>query len=452
MKVGLFSDRDFNRKLIRYALPFGFQSLMLAMVAAADALMLGNIAQDAMSAVSLATQYQFIQNMMISAVVGAVCILGAQYWGKGDKESVRETFNIGLRWGLAFSVVSCLASVLVPEFLMSLFTNSEDLQLLGAKYLKIAGWSYLLTGISQSYIGMLKVSERPRYAAVISSSTVVINIILNAVFIYGLFGLPKMEVEGAAVATLLSRVIELIWSVSVSFGKGYLRPLYSKIFRINRMLSLDYFKMVMPHIGASLLWSVGFTMYTAFIGHLGKDATAANSVTSVVRDLMCCVTDGVSAGGGILVGNALGAGDLEKGKTYGIRLMKMSYLIGILGTVSMLALIPALTGAVKLSDDAKRYFIFFMIIMAVYMIGRAVNTVVINGIFGAGGDTVFDMYSLVAMMWCLAIPLAAFGTFVFHWSPIVVYAMTCLDEVGKLPWVMAHFFRFKWVKNLTREF
>ena len=93
-----------------------------------------------------------------------------------------------------------------------------------------------------------------------------------------------------------------------------------------------------------------------------------------------------------------------------------------------------------------------MIIMAVYMIGRAVNTIVINGIFGAGGDTVFDMYSLVAMMWCLAIPLAALGTFVFHWSPIVVYAMTCLDEVGKLPWVMAHFSKYKWVKNLTREF
>ena len=372
--------------------------------------------------------------------------------GKGDKESVRETFNIGLRWGLAFSIVSCLASVLAPKFLMSLFTNSEDLQIIGAKYLKIAGWSYLLTGISQSYIGMLKVSERPRYAATISSSTVVINIILNAVFIYGLFGLPRMEVEGAAVATLLSRIIELFWSVSVSFKKGYLRPRYSHLLKINRVLSLDYFKMVMPHIGASLLWSVGFTMYTAFIGHLGKDATAANSVTSVVRDLLCCVTDGVSAGGGILVGNALGAGDLEKGKTYGIRLMKMSYLIGILGTVSMLALIPALTGAVKLSDGAKRYFISFMIIMAFYMIGRAVNTVVINGIFGAGGDTVFDMYSLVAMMWCLAIPLAALGTFVFHWSPIIVYAMTCLDEVGKLPWVMAHFSKYKWVKNLTREF
>ena len=200
-----------------------------------------------------------------------------------------------------------------------------------------------------------------------------------------------------------------------------------------------------------MLWGIGFTSYTAFMGHMGTDAAAANSIASVVRDLVCCMCNGLASGGGILVGNELGAGKLELGKTYGDRLVKITFLCGFVSTAIMFAVTPLLLKAVRLSDGAKAHLIGMMCIMAVYMIGRTVNTVIINGIFSAGGDTLFDMYSLIVTMWMLAVPLAALGTFVFHWPVEVVYACTCLDEVGKIPWVMYHYKKYKWVKDLTRE-
>jgi Na+-driven multidrug efflux pump len=187
------------------------------------------------------------------------------------------------------------------------------------------------------------------------------------------------------------------------------------------------------------------------MGHLGTDATAANSIAAVVRDLVCCLCNGLASGGGILVGNELGAGHLDRGKLYGDRLVKIAFLTGFLSTAIMLAVTPFVTGFVKMTDQAERYLIGMMVIMAFYMVGRTVNTIIINGIFAAGGDTMFDMYSLAVCMWGIAIPLAVAGTFFLNWPVLVVYACTCLDEVGKIPWVMYHYKKYIWVKDLTRE-
>ena len=451
MKEKLFTDKVFWSKLLHLAAPIALQNLMLASVAAADALMLGRVSQNSMGAVSLATQIQFIQNMVLAAIVSTIVILGAQYWGKKDLETVNEIFCIGLRLSIAASFIFFAGCVFFPRYLMMIFTNEEALIVIGVRYLKIAGWSYLLTGISQCYLAIMKVSEHAAQTAIVSSGAVIINIILNAIFIFGLLGVPAMEAQGAAVATLISRVIELIWVVSFSYRKGYIHPEWKRMFQRNRLLSKDFRKCALPLLGASLFWGVGFTSYSAFMGHLGTDATAANSIAAVVRDLVCCLCNGLANGGGILVGNELGAGHLDRGKAYGDRLVKISFLTGFLSTAIMLAVTPFVTSFVKMTDQASWYLIGMMIIMAFYMIGRTVNTIIINGIFAAGGDTMFDMYSLAICMWCIAIPLAAAGTFFLHWPVLVVYACTCLDEVGKIPWVIYHYRKYKWVKDLTRE-
>lgn len=448
----LFKDKDFNKRLAELTAPIAFQHLMLALVAVADALMLGSVEQNSMAAVSLATQIQFIQNMLLSAMLSAASVLAAQYWGKKDTKSVESVFHITLRVCGLISIITFIGCIFFPRYLMMIFTNEEVLINIGIKYLKIAGWSYLFTGLSQCYMNIMKVTDHAKYSAKISSGVVVINIILNAVLIYGLFGLPAMGVEGAAVATLIARIVEFMWVVIKSFAPSYIRPHVIGMFSFNKLLSLDFIKCMYPLLGACLFWGIGFTSYTAFMGHLGTDAAAANSVTAVVRDLVCCACDGIAIGGGILVGNELGAGNLRRGKEYGDKLVIISFIIGVLSTIVMLIASPLVLSFVKLTDNARTLLFGMMIIMAVYMIGRAVNTITINGIFAAGGDTLFDMYSLAVTMWCIAVPLAAAGTFVFHWSALMVYACTCLDEVGKIPWVMLHYRKYKWVKDLTREF
>ena len=444
-------NRMFYKRLWTLALPISFQSLMLAMVAAFDALMLGRVAQEEMTAVSLATQIQFVQNMFLMSGTAAGSILGAQYYGKGDRKTIEELFNLMLRFCGLISVLFFLACELIPGILMHAFTHDPVLIGIGSAYLRIAGWSYLLTGVSQCYLAVMKFTDHVTPVAWISSSAVIANIILNAVFIFGLLGLPRMNARGAALATTLSRVIELGLCIWISAGEGYVRPAWDRFLKGQKQLRQDFTRQCIPLLGASLFWGVGFTSYTAIMGHMGSDAAAGNAVASVVRDLVCCACNGIGSAAGIMVGNALGAGDLERGKAYGIKLKNISWVIGFASTALVLAVTPLVVQMVILTEEARGYLTGMMVIMAFYMIGRCVNTVSINGVLDGGGDTVFDLYSLAVCMWGIAIPLALLGAFVFHWPVLAVYSCTCLDEVGKIPWVMIRLQKYKWVRDLTRE-
>ena len=451
MNGKLFADREFYRKMRKLTFPIAMQNLMLSAVAAADAIMLGRLAQDSMAGVSLATQIQFIQNMVLAAFTSGGAILGAQYWGKKDLKTINDIFCMMLRCSGLVSLLFFIGCVFFPGKLMLVFTHDPVLIEVGISYLRIAGWSYLLTGISQCYLSIMRVTDHASRSAWISSGAVVINILLNAVFIFGLFGAPAMGARGAALATTISRIVELALALAISARAGFIRPALARLFRRDPLLGADFRKCALPLLGGALFWGVGFTSYTAVMGHLGADAAAANSVAAVVRDLMCCANTGIASAAGIMVGNELGAGNLERGKLYGTRCKNISYVVGIVSTLLVLAVTPLVVRFVKLTDTAQGYLTGMMIIMAVYMIGRSVNTITINSVFSAGGDTLFDMYSLAVCMWGVAIPLAVLGAFVFHWPVLVVYSCTCLDEVGKIPWVMAHFRKYKWVKDLTRE-
>ncbi|MCR4574193.1 MAG: MATE family efflux transporter [Lentisphaeria bacterium] len=450
MLKGLFDDKPFYRKLVAIMAPIALQNLMLAMVAAADTVMLGRVDQNAMAAVSLATQIQFVQNMILGVVVSVIGILGAQYWGKGDKVVLGKLFGMGIRHCVVISVAFFIGCVFFPRYLMRCFANDETLIAIGVKYLKIAGWSYLLTGISQCYMAIMKVSEHVPRTAWISSITVVINIILNSVFIFGLFGVPAYGAEGAAIATLIARVIEVLWCIGSSYQNSFIRLELRNLFSFERLLAKDYWRCALPLLGAYLFWGVGFTSYTAIIGQLGPDAAASNAIAAGVRDLMCCLCNGLCTAGGILIGNELGAGRLEQGRKYGDRLAILSYIIGFFCTFVILAIIPVVKHYMKLTDKAQGYLVGMFVILSIYMIGRCVNTIIINGIFSAGGDTMFDFYSLAVCMWGLAVPCALISAFWLHWHVLIVYSCTCLDEVGKIPWVMHHYRKYKWVKNLTR--
>ena len=342
------NKKEFYRNLTRLALPISLQSLMLASVAAGDALMLGKVAQDEMTAVSLATQIQFVQNMFLAAVTAAGAILGAQYWGKGDRRTLQNVFNIMLWFCGVVSAIFFLACELLPEQLMRIFTHDAPLIEIGSSYLRIAGWSYLLTGISQCYLTTMKVSEHVKPGALISSCAVVMNICLNAVFIFGLFGAPRMQARGAALATTIARVVELALCIAVSMGTSYIRPAFDRFVRLPKQLRSDFIKQCLPLMGGSLCWGIGFTSYTAIMGHMGTDAAAANSVAAVVRDLICCMCNGIGSAAGIMVGNELGGGRLEMGKAYGIKLKNISYVIGLISTALVLAVTPVVVKMVIL--------------------------------------------------------------------------------------------------------
>ena len=270
---GIFSDQLFRKRLFSLALPIAFQNLMLALVAAADAVMLGRFDQNAMSAVSLATQVQFVQNIILWGIVSGVGVLGAQYWGKGDRAVMGRIFGISIRQSLWICVLFFVACRCFPEKLMLCFAHDPELVRLGTEYLKVAAWSYLLTGVSQCYLGIMKVSDHVPQSTLVSSGAVVINVIFNVLFIFGGFGIPAMGVRGAALATVTARAAELLWCVLLSYRKSYIRLTFRDVMSFDRALSMDFVRYTLPILGAVLLWGIGFTAYTALMGHLGPDAS-----------------------------------------------------------------------------------------------------------------------------------------------------------------------------------
>ncbi|MBQ7396628.1 MAG: MATE family efflux transporter [Lentisphaeria bacterium] len=447
----LFGDRRFNRKLWSLMFPSTMQNLMLALVAAADAVMLGRLNQNSMAAVSLATQIQFIQNMLLWTVASGVSILGAQYWGKGDLRVMEKIFASSIRKSVVVSLVFFVGCFWYPHLLMKLFASDPVLIDIGAEYLRAASWSYLIAGTSQCYLSVMRVSDHVSRSAWISSGAVVMNIVFNAIFIFGLCGVPAMGAKGAAYATVVARVIELLWCIYSTLDKSYVKLRLSKLLSFDKLLEKDFWHYSLPVLGSSLLWGIGFTSYTAIMGHMGSDAAAANAVAAVARDLMCCLCNGLAIGCGILIGNELGAGRLELGKKYGERSMLFSVAIGLLSMAVILLSIPVVSKMVLLNEQAHKYMVGMFLILSVYMIGRCICTVVLNGVFYAGGDAKFDLHSLIVCMWGIALPCAFLGAFYFHFPVLVIYACTCLDEVGKVPWVIIHYKRYKWVRNITRD-
>ncbi len=446
-----FSDKVFLKNLFSLALPIAFQSLMLSLVGASDTIMLGSLDQSSMAAVSLATQLQFIQNLTISGIIAAFHVLGAQYSGKDDRKTVNMVLCMTLRISIVVSLLTFVVCYFFPYSAMRIFTNVEELLAIGVRYLKIASFSYLITGLSQCFLAQIKLGKNTNKVATISTIAVILNISLNGVFIFGLLGLPKMGVMGAALATVISRVVELVLSIIECWKDKRIRPNLSKLFAFDKALSKDYIRQLLPLLGAYLIWTLGISSYSAFLGHMGVDASAANSLALTLRNLVQSFTKGLAGGASILIGYELGSGNTERARIYGDRLSILSLVCGFLTALLVILAIKPSLMLVELSETATSYFISMSFILALYVIGASYNSVVINGMFASGGDTLFDCYSIIVSMWFVAIPLAFMGTFVFNWPVAAVFICTCLDEVGKIPWTLHHYRKYKWVKDLTKS-
>ena len=304
----------FYRKLWTLVFPLAFQQFMLAAVSASDAIMLGAIQQDALSAVSLAGQVQFVLNLFWSALVIGASMFAAQYWGKGDLDAVERIFGIVLKASFFISFLFFMGTLLIPRQLMQIFTTEEALIAGGVTYLRLVGVSYLFTGISQMYLCILKNTGNALKSTLISSAAVVLNIGLNAVFIFGLLGMPRMEIAGAALATVISRAAELLWAILEISKNSVVKARFSYILHTDPVLRNDIWKRTLPVLVNELSWGCGFTMYSVIMGHMGSDAVAANSIASIVKNLAACFCIGLSSGGGIMIGNELGKGALERAR------------------------------------------------------------------------------------------------------------------------------------------
>jgi len=441
-------EKEFWRKLAPLALPMAFQQLMQSLVSASDALMMGLIDQSSLSAVSLATQIAFVVSLFIFGLTGGGSILAAQYWGKGSKEDVEQIFAIMLR---PMAVVGCLftlTALFVPQLFMRFFTPDPLLIRLGCEYLRAVSLSFFLMCINQSYLCILRNSGRAMLASMISSIGVVLNILLNAVLIFGLLGFPEMGIRGAAVATVVTRIVEFAWLLMETARPERIK-LRGKYFFGKCVLSGDYWSQSIVLTLNNLAWGLGITMGSVILGHMGSDAVAANSIASVMKNLINCFCMGLASGGAILVGNELGAGQLDRAKIYGGKVVKMALISGAISCGILITLTPVIIQLADLSLRAQGYLRFMIIVCGVNMIGMSNNSAIISGIFSAGGDTRFGLICDIVTLWFIVVPVSFLAAFVWKLPIYIVYCFIYMDEIIKLPAVWKHYRKYKWVRNLT---
>ncbi len=287
-----------------------------------------------------------------------------------------------------------------------------------------------------------------RTASSISAVCTAADMAMNAVLIQGLFGAPKMEIAGAALSTSLTRALELVWCVAASSRCRVKLKLKAPFFGDKRLVA-DFWKYTSPVLANEIVWGVGFSVYSVIMGHLGKDAVAANSVANIVKNLLSCLCLGVANGGAVLVGNLLGEGDLQTAKSYGGKLCRIAILCGVASGAVLLALTPFVIKFAALNALSSEYLTAMLIICSYYMIGLSVNNTTVAGIFCAGGDSKFGFICDVAVIWCVVIPLGFISAFVLKLPVVAVYFILSLDEFIKLPAVYINYKKYKWVKNLT---
>lgn len=442
--------RIFYRKLWGLVFPIAIQNLMTALVSASDAFMLGFVSQTSLSAVSLATQIQFVHNLFMLALTIGATTLATQYWGKGDTDSVEEILAIVLKISMAVSVVFFIAAMFFSGFLMRIFTNDIRLIQAGIPYLRIVSVSYLFMGFSQIYLCIMKNSGRTAKSTIYGSVAVVINIGFNVIFIFGLAGFPAMGIAGAALATTVSRALELLLTIYENMHRSLVCVRLKYIRNSSKKLKKDFWHYTTPVLGNELVWGCGFTMFSVIMGHLGSDAVAANSVANILKNIIACVCNGIGIGASIIVGNELGKGEMERATEYGNRLFKLAVFAGAVSGLILLAVSPVLrifTGS--LSAQAHSYLKNMMYICTYYMIGKSVNATVIAGVFCAGGDTKFGLKCDAVTMWVILIPIGMITAFVLKLPIMVVYFIISMDEIIKLPAVYRHYKKYNWVRNLT---
>ena len=442
----------FFGELRRLALPIIFQNLIAAAVTMADVVMLGRVTQTALSASSLAGQVQFLLNIVYFGLSSALTILASQYWGKKDRMTIGKIFGMGLIISLVFSAGACVCALIAPRTVMRVWTNIPELIDAGARYLRFAAFSYLFAGITQPYHSIMKSCENVLLSSVISTVTLAVNVILNAVLIFGLLGAPAMGIEGAALATTISRGVELCICTVHFTGQKMLPRHPLNIFRIPRLLVADFVRYSMPAFVNDAMWGFAFNMNSIIMGHLGSDIVAANSIVTVARDLISTVGFALAAACSIMLGKEIGEGRAEMARGDASLFMKVTFLTALAQGAVLLVISPFVPHMVRISANAASMLRIMLLVNSVYQIGIMINTLLIASIFRCGGDSRYGMVLDIICMWFIAVPLGLISAFVLKLPPLIVYLFMCTDEFVKMPFALRHYFKGKWIRNLTREF
>jgi len=447
----LVTDKGFYKSLLMITIPIAFQNLIGLGMNLVDTMMLGSLGEKQISASALANQPYFVFTLFIFGLCSGACVLTAQYWGKGDTEAISRILMMAVKISVVSAIIFSSVVLIFPEIVMSFYTNDKEVISLGSQFLRIIGFSYIISSVSITYLYILRSVENVRLPLLINISCFAVNAILNWIFIYGKLGFSAMGIRGSATATLCARILELSMALvySYAFDKK-LRFRLRDIFRSDRFFLHDFIFYSAPVVINETLWSLGITFQSVIIGHIGSKQVAAYSIAGIVQRLASVVIFGVANSAALMVGKQIGANDEIKAKAYAKTILFLSVILGIVATCVILLLREPAVNFYNVSEETKEFARQLITVYAINITFIAFNCVNIVGILRSGGDTRFAMALDVTTLWLVALPFGALAGLYFHLPLPVVFFILTIDESVKFFIGIFRFRSGKWLRNVTK--
>lgn len=445
-------DKYFYKTFFSLFSVVALQNIIVFSVNLADSVMIGTYSELAMSGVSLANQIQFLLHMFVNGAANGLVVIASQYWGKKHLEPIKKVFSVAFFAGIIISAVLMAVVLISPEGVLSLLSDKEHIVSEGAKYIKIMAFSYIIFAVTNIMIALMRSVEAVRIGFYTSVLALVFNISLNYALIFGHFGFPEMGVEGAAIATLVSRIAELIAVTVYVFvidKRLKLRP--RDILSLEKIYIKDYIKAGLPLMGSGGSWGVAMTLQTAIIGRLGEAAIGANAIAAPIFQVVSVLYASSSNASSVLIGKTVGEKDIHGVKRYSKKLQIIYLIIGGISCVLLLLLRDFIVSVYNASDDTAALAAVFINILAVTVIGSSYEAPCLCGIVSGGGDTKFVFKNDIIFMWCMVLPLSFLSAFVFKWPVPVTFFILKSDQITKCLVAIPKVNRYKWIKVLTHD-
>lgn len=443
-------DKKFLKKVLIIGLPVAIQNLINTTVNMLDTFMIGSLGDDYVSAVGLASKVFFVMNLLIFGIVSGSSVLLSQYYGKKDSNNLNTTFGFMLLLSLVGGLLFFVLAISIPNELMRIFTKSDNLIEIGAPYLRIVSISYIFTAFTMAFGGLLRSINRTRAPMIATIISVLLNVICNFILIFGKLGAPRLLANGAAIATIIARVVEfLIVLFYLIFAKLDIKFSIKEMLKINKNVVIKNLRFSLPVIINELGWGLGTTMYSVIYGHMSDDVVAAMTIAVALEDMVYALLFGVSTACAVIVGNQLGANQLEEAKKTARKLLLAGIILSLLlGGVLVLLVNPYIL-LYKTTDVVRKMIIRVCIAYAIFMPVRTFNLIMIVGILRSGGDTLFTMIMELSCLWGIGITFGACGAFLWHLDVLYVFILFETEQVAK---AIIGYFRYKekkWVKNIA---
>ena len=443
-------DRKFLSNMLKIALPIMIQNLVTSSLNMADTIMVGKLGEVEIAAVGIANQYFFLFTMILTGLCGGCSVFISQYWGKKDFTNIKRMLGLGLVSALFVSIVFMAAGFFSPETIISLFNKESIVIDLGGKYLLIVLFSYIFTAVTFVYGYSLRSIGNTVAPLVVNIAALLCNVFFNYVLIFGKLGAPALGVEGAAIATLIARVLEaIILVILVYLDKGVFAANASELLNLN----MDFFKksysIILPVLLNDVLWAMASLIYSVVYGRMGTGATAAIQICNTVSNMFMVVTFGMASASAIMVGNSIGEGKEDQAVDYAKKFMAVSLFVSILLGLILALTAPLILDLFNVSDEVRSSTLIMLYIISFIFVIRFLGMVIIVGILRGAGDARSSLIIEGSTMWFIGVPLTIMGALLFKLPVHLVYALAILEEVAKFILGLMRLKSRKWINNIT---